>query len=264
MEMLKSSGMILLLSCWFATNGQGWSVECSKSGTGIHVYQYPSAYLGSTDWSGRAQPHYDRWDGTSDNRDLGDQYAWAEVTGGDGVEVTCWVYSGTVSLDVWTQGDELPLPYPQGSPAQWHSGASSCCVEVDTQVYEGGDGSASAGAYLYWYDYVSAAAPTTVSWAASVTEEHDEATGNWSRQIESSVPGESDEQTGGNDDYDAFRLVFTGAGYRSGTHTGSHMSMTTQYRVEAIAQVDSDYTYTDAFGNSDIGGPEIGIGGYTQ
>lgn len=221
MEMLRSLGIVLLLSCLFVTNAQGgWSVQSSKSGTGIYVYTYPSAYLGSTDWSGRAEPQYSSWNGTATNRELGDQYAWAEVTGGDGVEVTCWVYSGTVSLDVWTQGDEVPLPYPQGNPALWHSGASSLYVTVCTQVHEGGDGSASAGAYQYWYDYVSAAAPTTVSWAASVIQDHDEATGNWSRQIESSVPDESGQDTGAND-CEPFTLVFTGGG-TAAAHTRDH------------------------------------------
>lgn len=40
--------------------------------------------------------------------------------------------------------------------------------------------------------------------------------------------------------------------------------MTTQYRVEAIAQVDSDYTDARALGDSEIEDPELGIGGYTQ
>lgn len=264
METLKSLGMGLLLSCLFATNGQGgWSVQSSQSGTGLYVYRYPSAYYGSTNWSGRAQPQYDRWDGTS-NHELGVQYACAGVTGGAGVEVTCWVYSGTVTLDVWTEGDDVPLPYPQGNPARWYSGASSCYVEVYTPVHTGGDGSASSGAYQYWDDYVSAAAPTTVSWSASVIEERNEDTGTWNRQIESSVPDELGEETGDSNDYGSFTLDFTGAAYRSGWHTGSHMTMTTTYRVEAIAQVDSDYTDTSAYALSEIAYPELGIGGANQ
>ena len=262
METLRSLGMVLLLSCLFATNGRGWSIQSSQSGTGLSVYRYPTAYYGSTSPSGRAEPEPTSWDGTTQGGfTLSTQYARAAVTGGDGVQVTCWVYSGTVTLNVWTEGDDVPLPYPQNYAASWCSGAQSCCVKVYTPVHTGGDGSARSGAYQYWSDYVSAAAPATVSWSASVIEERNEDTSQWNRQIGSSVPGESREENGDSEDYplDGFTLVFTGAGYRSGTHTGSHMTMTTQYRVEAIAQVDSDYTDTRAFGESMIWDPQLGI-----